>query len=95
MTAKAGDLLTPNESELAERYRRFYPWLDQSAPCQYAAHRASDWRLSDGHPWVCGICHPPAVNRWRGSREPAVIARNDPATRTHDPAPKSPTKEHE
>lgn len=31
------------------------------APCPYANHRGSDWRLSDEHPLVCGICHPPSV----------------------------------
>lgn len=28
-------------------------------PCPYEHHRDSDWRLP-GHPWVCGVCHPPA-----------------------------------
>ena len=75
-TTKADDLLTPNERELAERYRRFYPWLGRSAPCQYAGHRASDSRLSDAHPWQCGICHPPAVDSL------ARVRRTDPTKET-------------
>lgn len=32
------------------------------APCPYEHHRASDWRLADCGPRVCGICHPPAAD---------------------------------
>jgi putative DNA primase/helicase len=31
------------------------------SPCPYERHRPSDWRLADGGPRVCGICHPPAA----------------------------------
>jgi putative DNA primase/helicase len=31
------------------------------SPCPYEHHRPSDWRLADGGPRVCGICHPPAA----------------------------------
>jgi Protein of unknown function (DUF3631)/Domain of unknown function (DUF3854) len=30
-------------------------------PCQYEQHRATDWRLRGGGPWVCGVCHPPTA----------------------------------
>jgi hypothetical protein len=29
-------------------------------PCPYPYHRATDWRLAQGGPIVCGVCHPPA-----------------------------------
>lgn len=30
-------------------------------------HTAGVWRLGDGHKWICGVCHPPAVRdiEWR------------------------------
>lgn len=28
--------------------------------CPYDRHRSTDWRLAEGGPVVCGICHPPA-----------------------------------
>ena len=81
------DLLTPNERELAERYRRSYPWLGESGPpCQYDAHRPSDRRLSDEHPWVCGICHPPAVDSLARVRRTDPTKERRSETETLEPA---------
>jgi hypothetical protein len=37
-------------------------------PCPYDRHRSTDWRGSEEHPWVCGICHPPAAEWLVGER---------------------------
>lgn len=45
-------------------------WMDGGAvtACPYPEHRRTDWRLSPEHPWVCGICHPPAAETLVGER---------------------------
>lgn len=34
---------------------------DRVDGCPYPAHRdlGTDWRLAEGGPVVCGVCHPP------------------------------------
>lgn len=45
---------------------------DGVTPCPYVRHRVSDWRRSPEHPWVCGVCHPPAVPALVGERVEVV-----------------------
>ena len=34
-------------------------------------HTDGVWRLGDGHKWICGVCHPPAVGGVEWIRAPA------------------------
>jgi hypothetical protein len=48
-----------------------WDWVNQlgpPAPCKYPEHRRADWRMSPEHPWVCGVCHPPAHESLVGER---------------------------
>jgi putative DNA primase/helicase len=44
-TAKAANSATPSRQA--------------GSPCPYDRHRVTDWRLAEGGPRTCGICHPP------------------------------------
>lgn len=47
---------------------------DPDAPCIYIRHRDTDWRLAEGGPVVCGVCHPaPPQMAVR-----LIVTRNDP-----------------
>ena len=37
--------------------------LDMGLSKQTCKHAGPRWRLQDGGPWRCPICHPPAVTR--------------------------------
>ena len=33
----------------------------REATCGIPAHRDSDWAMPAGEIWICGVCHPPAI----------------------------------
>ena len=55
--------INPPARRLQSAYDGAFDWLGKlpAQPCAYAEHRHTDWRLSAEHPWVCGICRPPAA----------------------------------
>ena len=45
------------------------PRASLTLDCPYPRHAGHEWRLANGGPWVCGVCHPPVAGldvEWSG-----------------------------